>query len=270
MATYAIGDIQGCYQSFIKLLKKINFDPSHDQLWLAGDMVNRGPNSLKVMAFILDHQDNVRCVLGNHDLHFLAVSHECHAANPKDTFQDILSSDLKYLCMDWLSKQPLALYNRPLHILMIHAGLPSTWSNRDAVRYSNEISEALLSPTADQFYLGMYGNQPDCWNDSLQGIPRLRFITNALTRMRYCYPDGRLELSTKSPPNANNAHLSPWFELENTRYKGDIVFGHWASLKGKVTKKRIFPLDTGCVWGGSLTAMRLEDKRVFSVTPVEK
>ncbi len=269
MATYAIGDIQGCYQSFRKLLNKISFDPVNDRLWLAGDMINRGPDSLKVMEFILNNRRNISCVLGNHDLHFLAVANECHPANPKDTFYDILDSDMKYPCMAWLCQQPLARYSKQHQVLMVHAGLPAIWSYRDATRYSREVSKTIQSPAAYQFYLSMYGNQPTRWDDALKGLERLRFITNALTRMRYCYQDGSLELDTKSTPGIENAHLYPWFELENTRYKGDIVFGHWASLMGKTTKKHISALDTGCVWGRSLTAMCLDDRRLYSVKSIE-
>jgi len=269
MATYAIGDIQGCYQSFRKLLKKINFEPIKDQLWLAGDMINRGPNSLAVMEFILSNRNSVRCVLGNHDLHFLAVANECHAANLKDTYFDILESSLKYPIMTWLSKQPLARYNKEHNVLMTHAGLLPSWSHQEALKYSKEVSQTLQSAGSYQFYLSMYGNQPDTWKNGLQGLDRLRFITNVFTRMRYCHSDGRLELNTKSTPGVENAHLFPWFELDNTRYTGDIVFGHWASLMGKTSRKNVYALDTGCVWGRKLTALRLECRRSFSVASID-
>jgi len=269
MATYAIGDIQGCYQSFRKLLKKIKFDSTKDRLWLAGDMINRGPNSLAVMEFILSNSSNIRCVLGNHDLHFLAVANECHAANPKDTFLDILQSNLKYPVITWLSKQPLARYNKLQNVLMTHAGLLPSWSYQEALKYSKEVSQTLQSSGAYQFYVSMYGNQPDIWQRELKGLDRLRFITNVFTRMRYCHSNGRLELNTKSTPSAENAHLFPWFALDNHHYDGNIVFGHWASLMGKTSRKRVVALDTGCVWGGKLTALRLEDKSLFSVSSVD-
>ena len=269
MATYAIGDIQGCYQSFRKLLKKISFDSNNDHLWLAGDMINRGPNSLAVMEFILTNQNNVRCVLGNHELHFLAVANECHSANVKDTYFDILESSLKYPIMTWLSKQPLARYHRVHNVLMTHAGLLPSWSYQEALKYSKEVSQTLQSAGAYQYYLSMYGNLPDTWDDGLQGLDRLRFITNVFTRMRYCHSNGTLELNTKSTPGPENAHLFPWFELENSRYSGDIVFGHWASLMGKTSRKNVYALDTGCVWGQKLTALRLEDRQSFSVTSID-
>ncbi len=265
MATYAIGDIQGCYQSFMQLLNKIQFEPTKDTLWLAGDMINRGPQSLATMQFILDHQDNIQCVLGNHDLHFLAVACQNKPPHLKDTFNDILESNQKDEIIQWLSKQPLAYYDESFDTLMVHAGLPHCWSQIDAIGYSQEVSLILQSNQANEFYSSMYGNEPAQWNNKLQGAERLRHITNAFTRMRYCFFDGELELQTKSPVGSQADDLFPWFELESKSYQGNIVFGHWASLEGKTTNSRINALDTGCVWGGSLTAIRLEDKQRFSV-----
>ena len=263
MATYAIGDIQGCYQSFRKLLKKIKFNPLSDTLWLAGDLINRGPNSLSVMRYVLKHQSSIKCVLGNHDLHFLAVANHCQTPSRKDTFHDILNSNQRDEIVYWLTKQPLAIYDKKLNTLMVHAGLPFYWSQKRAIKFSNEVSKVLQSPAAYQYYVSMYGNKPDCWSKSLKGIDRLRFITNAFTRMRYCHLDGRLELNAKSALGKQPKHLIPWFELENERYRGNIVFGHWASLQGYSPYENIHALDTGCVWGGKLTAMRLEDKKKF-------
>lgn len=268
MATYAIGDIQGCYQSFRKLLNKINFNPANDKLLLAGDMINRGSSSLKTMTFILEHKSSIQCVLGNHDLHFLAVANHCQKLNPKDTFTDILQSNLRDEIVYWLSLQPLAVYNSSFDTLMVHAGLPFNWSKRNALDYSREVSDVLQSPAAFQFYMSMYGNQPDYWSNSFAGVARLRFITNAFTRMRYCYRDGRLELKVKSAPTKQNGELIPWFELENKKYDGNIIFGHWASLQGRCPNPNIDALDTGCVWGGKLTALRLDDKKKFQVKSV--
>lgn len=268
MATYAIGDIQGCYQSFTKLLKKIEFNPLKDRLWIAGDMINRGPDSLATMQYIMDHQQQIQCILGNHDLHFLAVAHECHTINSKDTFDDILNSSLKDEIVAWLTKQPLAVYEANFDTLMIHAGLPYNWSAQDALNYAQQVSTKIQSPSRYQFYLAMYGDQPARWDRDIQGLDRLRFITNALTRMRYCHADGSLELFAKSSPGTQNEHLIPWYELQNNHYRGEIVFGHWASLQGKSSIENIHALDTGCVWGGSLTALRLEDKKRFQVKSV--
>ncbi len=269
MATYAIGDIQGCYQSFRKLLKKIKFNPLTDKLWLAGDMINRGQDSLQTMQFILDNQQHIQSVLGNHDLHFLAVAHNCQEIHAKDTFDDILNSDLKQEVVAWLSKQPLALYNKSFDTLMVHAGMPFNWSKKQTLKYSQEVSKKIQSASRYQFYLSMYGNLPDTWQRELTGHNRLRYITNALTRMRYCHPDGRLELKVKSSPGEQNSHLIPWFELENQQYQGSIIFGHWASLEGRSGFDNIHALDTGCVWGGRLTAFRLEDNKRFYVNFVE-
>jgi len=269
MATYAIGDIQGCYQSFRKLLKKIQFDPLSDRLLIAGDMINRGPNSLATMQFLLEHQPQIQCVLGNHDLHFLAVALKCRSKNPKDTFDDILDSQLKDEIVSWLVKQPLAYFESTFKTLMVHAGLPFQWSKNDVLKYAGEVSNKIQSASCNEFFLSMYGDQPDYWQDDLQGMDRLRFITNALTRMRYCQNDGSLELNAKSTPSAQNSHLYPWYEFENKRFKGDIIFGHWASLLGKCPYPEIHALDTGCVWGGYLTALRLDDKKRFEVKSVE-
>jgi len=265
MATYVIGDIQGCYQSFKTLLKKIQFSPQHDRLILAGDMINRGANSLAIMMYILEHQANIQCILGNHDLHFLAVAHQCQPLGKNDTFVDILQSKNREFIVNWLSQQPLTVYEQSFDTLILHAGLPYNWSKQMALDHSQEVSKVLQSPNASQFYTAMYGDQPDEWVDELSGFDRLRYITNALTRMRYCYPDGRLELQTKQPPHEQNNGLVPWFELENQLFSGNIVFGHWASLQGQCVKTRIDAIDTGCVWGGKLTALRLDDKKRFQV-----
>ena len=269
MATYAIGDIQGCYQTFRKLITKIDFDPSHDKLWIAGDMINRGPDSLSTMQYIMENQQHIQCVLGNHDLHFLAVANGCQQIHPKDTFSDILNSNMKEDIMDWFSHQPLAYFDPQQNTLMTHAGLPNNWSAKNAVAYSKEVSEYLLSSDKEKFYSEMYGNFPNIWNENLQGVNRLRYITNALTRMRYCHSDGSLELHEKSSPGNQPIELFPWFELENNSHSSNIVFGHWASLKGNCSQAHIYALDTGCVWGGYLTALRLEDKELFQVTATD-
>lgn len=265
MPTYVIGDIQGCYQSFTRLLKKIQFNPFADQLVLAGDMINRGSDSLATMNYILENQQSIRVVLGNHDLHFLAVAHNSQPLGSKDTFNDILQSSDRNLIVDWLSNQPLALYLEDFDTLVVHAGLPFNWSEKTALKYSQEISAILQSPNSPAFLASMYGNQPDAWSEQLSGMDRLRYITNALTRMRYCFADGRLELRCKLPPNKQTGDLLPWFELKNELYSGKIVFGHWASLQGQCSKPHIQAIDTGCVWGGKLTALRLEDNRRFQV-----
>ena len=269
MATYAIGDIQGCYQTLIKLLNKIDFQPEKDQLWLAGDMINRGKDSLKTLEFILQNQSSIISVLGNHDLHFLAVESGAHLVRPKDTFSEIFNSPLRKKIVKWLVKQPLFHRDKTLKFIMSHAGIYPGWKLKEAEQYAKEVSKVIQSKEAIEFYFAMYGNTPSRWKDSLKGMSRLRFITNALTRMRFCYPDLRLNLDAKSAPGRQPAALKPWFELIDSPSKYRVLFGHWASLEGNCSKKGFYALDTGCVWGGQLSALRLEDRRWFRVKSVE-
>jgi bis(5'-nucleosyl)-tetraphosphatase (symmetrical) len=270
MSTYVIGDIQGCYQSFRKLLNKIKFKPSRDHLYLAGDLINRGPESLETMKFILAHKSSIDCVLGNHDLHFLAVAQHCQPASPKDTFDDILKSPERDRIVAWLSQQPLLRQLPSFKTLIVHAGLPNFWSASEALKLSAEVSSTLRTAMRYQFFVDMYGNEPAIWTSSLRGTSRLRFITNVFTRMRYCYQDGQLELTIKCPLGQQPKSLIPWFEITKGRFNGQVVFGHWAALNGSVANTRFQAIDTGCVWGGKLTALRLEDQQRISVKSVEK
>jgi len=265
MATYAIGDIQGCYQSFRKLLKKIDFDPKQDQLWLAGDMINRGPDSLKVMSYILENQSSIKCVLGNHDLHFLAVAQGCKSINPKDTFTDILESDSNIEIVKYLSQLPLVITDKDNQWIMAHAGIYPMWSAEKALGLSKEVMTVLQSSNAEQFYQNMYGNIPSIWSDSLAGFDRLRMITNVFTRMRYLDRNLSLELTEKNSLEFKPDHLNPWFNVHNETLQCNVIFGHWASLNGDCPKENLYALDTGCVWGGKLTALRLQDKKWFQV-----
>jgi len=269
MATYAIGDIQGCYQSLQKLLNKIQFNPKQDQLWFVGDMINRGPESLQVLRFIIEHQDSIRCVLGNHDLHFLAVESGVKRATRKDTFSEILAAEDRAEIVAWLKTQPLFYYDKQLNCAMVHAGIHYQWSLKKALQRAQEVSDCLQSDAAKQFYKAMYGNTPESWSKALQGMERLRVITNYLTRMRYCMPDGSLELTQKVPIGTQPKELIPWFELKRKPLGCDLIFGHWASLQGQCFVDRIYAIDTGCVWGGLLTALRLEDKEYFHVKSQE-
>ncbi|MGB0496153.1 MAG: symmetrical bis(5'-nucleosyl)-tetraphosphatase [Kangiellaceae bacterium] len=265
MATYAIGDIQGCYQSFIKLLKKINFNPNCDRLWLAGDMINRGSDSLKVIAYILENQSSISCVLGNHDLHFLAVAYGCKRINPKDTFADILNSDLRNDAMSYFKNLPLAITNNDHSWLMVHAGIHPRWSLNLALKLSQEVQGVLGSGNAIEYFENMYGNTPSSWSNDLVGHDRLRAITNIFTRMRYLKSDRSLELTEKNNPDKTPSHLKPWFEFNNASLHSNLLFGHWASLNGHCSRQNYYALDTGCVWGGKLTALRLEDKKRFQI-----
>lgn len=264
MATYAIGDIQGCYQTFLKLLKKIQFDPQKDQLWLVGDMINRGKHSHRVMDFILQNSSHIQCVLGNHELHFLAVALGFRQPTPKDTFKDILISKQRKKMVAFLLEQPLFYYQEDLNFAMVHAGIPKDWTRQQAQFCSDELSAVLKSSKRATFLTKMYGSQPAKWSDKLSGIDRLRYITNAMTRMRYCEADGSLELSSKMPLKDKPDKLLPWYEFSKKQIDYQLAFGHWASLAGQCPVKNLYALDTGCVWGGQLTAICLEDQQKFS------
>ncbi|WP_196140051.1 symmetrical bis(5'-nucleosyl)-tetraphosphatase [Aliikangiella sp. G2MR2-5] len=268
MATYAIGDIQGCYQTLLELLNKIHFDPKEDNLWIAGDLINRGPQSLQTLKFLYQHKESVRCVLGNHDLHFLAVESGEHLPRPKDTFESILNSPDRKCLTHWLRQQPLIYHDYRLGFTMVHAGIPFYWNLDLALALAKEVSDCLLSPNANIFFKAMYGNEPVYWSPKLNGMDRLRFITNALTRMRFCDKKGGLDLENKLSPGTQPKHLLPWFDL-GIPSDTQLLFGHWASLQGKVSKPGLFALDTGCVWRGQLSALRLEDKQWFRVDSKE-
>lgn len=269
MATYAIGDIQGCYQTFILLLNKIQFNPEQDELWLAGDLINRGEASLEVLEFALKYKKSIRCVLGNHDLHFLAVESGEHLARPKDTFQEILESPKREKIVKWLKKQPLMITDKKKGYVMSHAGLPPAWGFKQAQRYANEVTQYIQSNRADHFFAAMYGDTPAYWSDDHEGVSRLRYITNGFTRMRFCYANGELELKTKGAPGSQPPFLYPWYQLRKKKPKYNVLFGHWASLVGECDKPGYFALDTGCVWGRQLSALRLEDQHWFRVDSIE-
>lgn len=265
MATYAIGDVQGCYLPLMQLLDIIQFDPAQDTLWFTGDLVNRGPQSLAVLRFIRDLGDKHRVVLGNHDLHLLAVASGQASVNDSDTLNYILQASDKDALVSWLQKQPLLVHDDCLGYAMSHAGLAPQWTIVEAKAHSDEIHDMLQSDNANHFFAHMYGNQPDVWSDELVGVDRWRCIVNYFTRMRYCYADGRLDLNFKGQVKDRSKELIPWFDI-NTRANKDtkIIFGHWAALNGQADTDNVFALDTGCVWGNRLTAMRLEDEMRFS------
>ncbi|MBV9576751.1 MAG: symmetrical bis(5'-nucleosyl)-tetraphosphatase [Gammaproteobacteria bacterium] len=266
MATFAIGDIQGCFDELQSLLAMIQFNPQKDQLWLTGDLVNRGPHSLQVLRFIKNLENKQITVLGNHDLHLLAVLYGVSAMHASDTFNEILTAPDKQDLLDWLRHRPLLHDDKTLGFVMTHAGLAPAWNLQQARLLAAEVETVLRSDTPEFFLKNMYGNQPDDWHESLAGIERLRCIVNYFTRMRFCYADGRLDLNYKGEIAGKPKELIPWFEVKN-RMNADekIIFGHWAALNGKTNIAHLFPLDTGCVWGNCLTAMRLEDGMRFSV-----
>lgn len=267
MPTYAIGDIQGCFAPLQKLLEKIQFDPTQDTLWLTGDLVNRGPASLETLRFIKALGDQHRIVLGNHDLHLLAVAHGMHQGWKEDTFNEILNAPDREELLAWLLQLPLLVHDEKLGYTMAHAGLAPSWDLETAIALSREVSAILTSNLAPEFFQHMYGNQPNQWRSDLTGWERIRCITNYLTRLRFCHPDGSLELESKGKSDQYpTADLIPWYQVPNranTNLK--IIFGHWAALGGVTNTPNTFALDTGCVWGYCLTAMRLEDGERMSV-----
>jgi len=266
MSTYAVGDIQGCFKPLKKLLKKVGFSCNTDTLWVAGDMVNRGPNSLETLQFIRDLGDAAIPVLGNHDLHLLAVAESSASVRPKDTLNEVLDHPKANKLLKWLRHQPLIHHDSDLGYTMVHAGIPPIWTIKDALNYAEEVHCVLRSKKRSMFFENMYGNSPDIWNPKLKGMPRLRLITNYLTRMRYCNKKGHLELNTKTNPKTPPKSYAPWFKHKHHRCKNErIIFGHWASLMGETHKANIIGLDTGCVWGGCLTMIRLEDGKYFHV-----
>lgn len=274
MATYAIGDVQGCFDALMLLLEKIAYNPTQDTLWFTGDLVNRGSKSLETLRFIKNLGTSAITVLGNHDLGMLTVARGGEPFETKHhTFSDILQAKDKEDLLSWLEHRPLLHYDPKLNYLLVHAGLYPFWDLPKAQELAKELETVLQSEEKYRFYQHHYGNTPEEWQDNLQGFDRLRFIVNAFTRMRFCSPAGKLDLITKESANAAPKGYLPWFELWEEKRKNNpannaynILFGHWAALKGECPVSKVFALDTGCVWGNALTAMRLEDGLKFSVS----
>ncbi|NQZ31517.1 MAG: symmetrical bis(5'-nucleosyl)-tetraphosphatase [Oceanospirillaceae bacterium] len=269
MATYAIGDIQGCFDEFQALLQKINFS-DQDQLWLAGDLVNRGPKSLETLRFIKQLGDRAKVVLGNHDLHLLAIYYSSATLKKSDTLASLLqASDCDEL-MHWLKAQPLVQFDPQLNIIMTHAGIPVDWSVNQTIARAREVEAVLQSDFYTQYFNQMYGNTPSQWHEYLTGLDRLRCITNTLTRMRFCNSELQLDLNFKGEIGQQPKGLTPWFEFydkgpnNSTPALPMILFGHWAALMGQTDHSNIIALDTGCVWGERLTAMCLETQQFYS------
>lgn len=268
MPDYAIGDVQGCYDQLQQLLEKINFNEKIDRLWFVGDLVNRGPQSLAVLRFIKNLPLTARITLGNHDLHLLAKLFANHSLHPlhDDTLQEVLRADDAEELGHWLRKQSILYHEPSLNAVICHAGIAPVWDMDMAKACAKEL-ETVLSGENYRFFLeNMYGNEPDLWSDDLKGIARLRIITNYFTRMRFCDKQGRLVLNYKGTIANAPANLIPWYDLPNRKpIAADIVFGHWAALQGHSPVPNIFAIDTGCLWGGQLTALRLQDRQRFSV-----
>jgi len=258
MAVYAIGDIQGCFDELQSLLELIRFNPVEDCLWFAGDLVNRGPKSLQTLRFIHGLGDRAVSVLGNHDLHLIAMSLGHTLSDDDHTLDAILAAPDRDELIHWLRQQPLLHHDATLGFTMIHAGLPPQWDLPLAQHCAHEVEAVLRSDELPEFIEHMYGNKPKRWSDTLSGWGRLRFIINCFTRLRFCDADGRLKLKYKGPPGSQPPQYLPWFELpgRNSR-EMNIVFGHWSTL-GQRDDPGIYPLDTACLWGGELTALRID------------
>jgi bis(5'-nucleosyl)-tetraphosphatase (symmetrical) len=268
MAIYAIGDLQGCYDPFRELLDRLRFDPASDKLWLVGDLVNRGPNSLKTLRFVRSLGDSVITVLGNHDLHLIALAEgKVPFASRFETLEKTLRASDSDELIHWLRHRPLAHHDASLNTLLVHAGVHPAWTVRRTLARAAEV-EAVLRGDGYRELLGkMYGNTPREWSGKLKGYKRLRFIINCLTRMRMLTIKGRLNFAHSGSPFRARKNLVPWFNIEDARWRGTrVVFGHWSAL-GLVVLPDYVSLDTGCIWGRQLTAVRL-DKRIPRVIQV--
>lgn len=260
MAVYAIGDLQGCLDPLRRLLDRINFDPAEDRLWFTGDLVNRGPASLETLRFIRGLGSLATCVLGNHDLHLLATAYaESRPRKKRDTLDPILEAPDRAELLEWLRRRPVLNYDPGTGFTLVHAGLPPQWDFGDACTAAAELEATLSGDRFVDFLRQMYGNKPDRWSPDLEGVDRLRYIVNAFTRLRYLRPDGSLEFDNKGPVNRAGERLIPWFRFPGRRSAGlRLVFGHWSTL-GEIAHEGAHSLDMGCVWGGRLAALRLDD-----------
>jgi len=263
MGTYIVGDVQGCFIELQSLLKKIEFEPAKDKLWFVGDLVNRGPGSLEVLRLVKSLGDSAITVLGNHDLHLLAVAAGVAQLHRSDTLDEILAAPDRDELLTWLRLQRL-MHVESNHV-MVHAGLLPQWSIKQASKLAREVESALRGDDYVKFLEHMYGNTPNRWDDELTGYKRLRVITNAFTRLRVCTPDGEMEYKFKGEVEKMPPGYVPWFDVpKRVSQDATVIFGHWSALGLRVLPK-VIALDTGCLWGGSLTAIRLEDRQLFQV-----
>jgi bis(5'-nucleosyl)-tetraphosphatase (symmetrical) len=266
-----VGDIQGCYTELQQLLKQIRFDPTHDRLWLVGDLVNRGPDSLQVLRYVRSLGDSAVTVLGNHDLHLLAVASGVDKLHRSDTLDEVLDAPDRDELLHWLRQQRL-MYAEGEYVLL-HAGLLPQWSVKQAGKLANEVEKVLRGDDYVTFFEHMYGNSPTQWDDDLDGYKRLRVIVNAFTRLRICTAQGEMEFKFKGEVEKMPAGYMPWFDVPKRKSRdATVIFGHWSALGLKVTPT-VVALDTGCLWGGPMTAMRLQDRKLFQVScnrPVAK
>jgi len=271
MALYLIGDVQGCDSALQRLLDEISFSASRDTLYLLGDLVNRGPDSAGVLRRVMGYGAAVQCVLGNHDLHLLAIAHGVRKPSRKDTLNGILDAPDRQAMLDWLRWQRMAILEQVAgyEVLMVHAGVLPSWTATKSIALANEVEAVLRSTDLGDFLHQMYGNESDRWDDSLTGADRLRAVVNALTRLRFCTPDGQMEFSTTDGAAAAPEGYLPWFDVPG-RKTADITvaFGHWSRL-GWLNRPDVLSLDTGCVWGGCLSALRLGSVRTSATLTQE-
>lgn len=263
VAHYAIGDIQGCHAEFRALLALIDFTPARDHLWLVGDLVNRGPGSLEVLRDVMAMGDAVTAVLGNHDFHLLTIAAGHRAPHRGDTLDAILAAPDRDRLVDWLTHRPLCVADDER--LLVHAGLLPAWSAAQAVELSREVEARLASADAHRFLSVLYGDEPSTWRDDLEGDDRLRAIVNAFTRMRFCTAGGTMALREKRGPAFTPQGFAPWFLQPARRSAATLVVcGHWSTL-GLAMLPNMMMLDSGCLWGGTLTAVNLDDRRLYQV-----
>ena len=256
---HLVGDLQGCCSAFDRLLAEIGFSPSRDRLVLLGDLVNRGPQSLAVLQRLRRLGDAATCLLGNHDLHLLAVAHGVRRPHRSDTLGEILASPEREAWLDWLRQRRMAWLEAGW--LCVHAGVLPQWDAAQTLALAAEVEALLAGPDLPAFLQVMYGNEPRCWDDELQGAERWRFVINTLTRIRFCTPAGELEFATKDGADAAPAGFMPWYQVPGRATAGQpVAFGHWSTL-GLINQARLLAIDTGCVWGGALTAVRIDGGR---------
>jgi bis(5'-nucleosyl)-tetraphosphatase (symmetrical) len=263
LATYAIGDLQGCYEPLEELLDSLRFDPSSDKLWFVGDLVNRGPSSLECLRFVRALGERAVCVLGNHDLHLICIAEGLEKPRRRDTLDRVLDAPDRDELLEWLRHRPL------LHVeggmVLVHAGLVASWTVPRARALASEVESCLRGANYRAFLKHLYGDRPDRWDDTLEGFDRLRVVVNAMTRLRVCSPSGAMALAFKGEPGDVVGDLTPWFDMPGRRSRDHaIVCGHWSAL-GLSLRPDLLALDSGCVWGRALTAVRLEDRQVFAV-----
>ncbi len=258
MAVYAIGDIQGCYDELQALLGQLQFDPANDRLWFVGDLVNRGPQSLNTLRFVASLGDRAITVLGNHDLHLLALAAGNERFRDSDDLNQVLDAPDRDELIHWLRHRPLMHHDKQLNFTMIHAGLPPQWDLKTAQACAREVEAVLREPDCQDFFDRMYGNKPNRWDPELTGMGRLRFITNCFTRLRFVTKKGKLKLKLKGSPLGQKKKYIPWFAHPQRLTRNDrILFGHWSTL-GYQHVQNTWALDTGCLWGGALTALRID------------